>query len=300
MVEIHLGWNNCWAVKRWPLPEEWAEICRRMDVKYVQFSFDLLDPKTSEPALSNMIRRIKDATSEYGVKIHSTFTGLAAYSMNLLTHPDAGMRADALDWYGRAIEVTSLMDVDTTGGHIAAQSYNDFRKPERKKFIESILVDSVKYLSSYAKSIGLKMLLWEPMPVLREPPATIEDAKRILDMVNGRGGVPVRLAIDLGHQCTINVSGKDADPYSWLRELGALSPVVHMQQTDGKGDRHWPFTERYNKIGIIDPRRVVEAIEDSKASETYLMLEYIPPFEEDDDRVLENLKESFKYLKDFI
>jgi sugar phosphate isomerase/epimerase len=118
--------------------------------------------------------------------------------------------------------------------------------------------------------------------------------------VNGGGGVPVRLAIDLGHQCTINVSGKDADPYSWLRELGALSPVVHMQQTDGKGDRHWPFTERYNKIGIIDPRRVVEAIEDSKASETYLMLEYIPPFEEDDDRVLENLKESFKYLKDFI
>jgi len=30
------------------------------------------------------------------------------------------------------------------------------------------------------------------------------------------------------------------------------------------------------------------------------MLEYIPPFEEEDDRVLENLKESLKYLKDFI
>lgn len=299
MVKVYLGWNNCWAVKRWPLPEEWIEICRQMNVEYVQFSFDLLDPKTSEPALSNMIRRIKDATSEYGIKIHSTFTGLAAYSMNLLTHPDAGMRADALDWYGRAIEVTSLMDVYVTGGHIAAQSYNDFKNPERKKFIESILIDSVKFLSAYAKSMGLKMLLWEPMPVLREPPATIEDAKRILEAVKD-GGVPVRLAIDLGHQCTVHVSEKDANPYSWLRELAALSPVIHMQQTDGKGDRHWPFTEKYNKIGIIDPKKVIEAIEDSGALETYLMLEYIPPFEEDDDRVLENLKESIKYLKDFI
>ncbi|MEM2960164.1 MAG: xylose isomerase, partial [Candidatus Bathyarchaeia archaeon] len=195
---------------------------------------------------------------------------------------------------------TSLMGVDTTGGHIAAQSYNDFRKPERRKFIESILVDSVKYLSSHGKSIGLKMLLWEPMPVLREPPATIGEAKRILEMVNDERGIPVRLAIDLGHQCTINVSGKDTDPYSWLRELGMLSPVIHMQQTDGKGDRHWPFTEKYNKIGIIDPRKVIEALEDSGASETYLLLEYIPPFEEDDNRVLENLKESIKYLKEFI
>lgn len=300
MVKIHLGFNNCWAVKRWPLPEEWAEICRKMDVEYVQFSFDLLDPKTSEPALSNMIRRIKDATSKYGVKIHSTFTGLAAYSMNLLTHPDVGMRADALDWYGRAIEVTSLMGVYATGGHIAAQSYNDFRSPERRKFIESVLIDSVKYLASYAKSMGLKMLLWEPMPVLREPPATIEDAKRILKMVNDIEAVPVKLAIDLGHQCTVHASGKDTDPYSWLRELGAFSPVIHVQQTDGKGDRHWPFTEKYNKIGIIDPRKVIEAVEDSGATETYFMLEYIPPFEEDDDMVLENLRESLKYLKDFI
>ncbi|MEM1570044.1 MAG: TIM barrel protein [Candidatus Bathyarchaeia archaeon] len=300
MVNVYLGWNNCWAVKRWPLPEEWIEICRQMNVEYVQFSFDLLDPRTSEHALSNMICRIKDAASKYGVKIHSTFTGLAAYSMNLLTHPDAGMRVDALDWYRKAIEVTSLMGVDATGGHIAAQSYNDFKNPKRRKFIESILIDSVKYLSVYAKSMGLKMLLWEPMPVLREPPATIEDAKHILEAVKDEGGALVRLTIDLGHQCTVHVSEKNADPYSWLRELGAFSPVIHMQQTDGKGDRHWPFTEKYNKIGIIDPKKVIEAIESSGALETYLMLEYIPPFEEEDDRVLENLKESLKYLKDFI
>jgi len=300
MVKLYLGVNNCWAVKRWPLPEEWVDVCRSIDVEYVQFSFDLLDPKTSEPALSNMIRRIRDVSSEAGVKIQSTFTGLAAYSMNLLTHPDPGMRADALDWYGRAIEVTSLMNVDATGGHIAAQSYNDFRNPERRRFMEEILVESVKYLASYAKSMGLKMLLWEPMPLKREPPATIGDAKRLLRLVNSEAGVPVRLTIDLGHQCTVGVSGRDADPYSWLKELGAVSPVIHMQQTDGKADRHWPFTSEYNKVGIIKPDKVVDALEESGASEVYLMLEYIPPFEEDDDRVLKNLKESMRYLREFV
>ena len=184
MVKLYLGVNNCWAVKRWPLPEDWIEICRRFDVENVQFSFDLLDPKTSEPALSNMIRRVKEISSEADVNIQSTFTGLAAYSMNLLTHPDPGMRADALDWYGRAIEVTSLMGVDTTGGHLAAQSYNDFRDLKRRGFMEQVLIDSVRYLASYARSMGLKMLLWEPMPVMREPPTTIEDSKRLLEKVN--------------------------------------------------------------------------------------------------------------------
>ncbi|RJS74678.1 sugar phosphate isomerase/epimerase, partial [Candidatus Bathyarchaeota archaeon] len=78
MVKLYLGVNNCWAVKRWPLPEDWVDVCCSIDVEYVQFSFDLLDPKTSEPALSNMIRRIRDTSSEAGVKIQSTFTGLAA------------------------------------------------------------------------------------------------------------------------------------------------------------------------------------------------------------------------------
>lgn len=300
MVKLYLGVNNCWAVKRWPLPEDWIEICRRFDVENVQFSFDLLDPKTSEPALSNMIRRVKEISSEADVNIQSTFTGLAAYSMNLLTHPDPGMRADALDWYGRAIEVTSLMGVDTTGGHLAAQSYNDFRDLKRRGFMEQVLIDSVRYLASYARSMGLKMLLWEPMPVMREPPTTIEDSKRLLEKVNFKDGVLVRLTIDLGHQCTPGVSDKDADPYSWLRELGSLSPVIHIQQTDGKADRHWPFTEKYNRVGIIDPAKVIDALEDSGASEVYLMLEYIPPFEEEDDMVLKNLEESIRYLRLFI
>jgi len=75
----------------------------------------------------------------------------------------------------------------------------------------------------------------------------------------------VKPAIDTDHQCAVGAENQDNDVYAWLRELAADSPVVHVQQTDGKGDRHWPFTKKYNKIGRKEPRRVIDAIEDSSA-----------------------------------
>ena len=41
----------------------------------------------------------------------------------------------------------------------------------------------------------------------------------------------------------------------------------HLQQTDVKGDRHWPFTKKYNQKAIIKPSQVIEAIEASEAKE---------------------------------
>lgn len=301
MTVFHLGVNNCFAVKRWPLPEDWAEICsKELEVDLVQFSFDLMDPRTTEPALSEMIAQTTDALRETGLTVHSTFTGLAAYSSNLLTHPNPGMRMDALDWYARAIRVTKRLGVKVTGGHVAAQSYPDYMSPERRVYLEGVLTENLQYLSSLAAHEGLEMLLWEPMPLLREPPCTIADSKRLLKRVNEGSGVPIKLTIDTGHQCTAGVGERDNDVYAWLRELAPESPVIHIQQTDGKGDRHWPFTKRCNDIGIIRPNDVINAVERSKAKEVYLMLEIIHPFEAKESEVLEDLKVSVKYWEDYI
>lgn len=298
MAKIHLGLNNCWAVKRWPMPDEWAEIAAKLDVKYIQFSFDLLDPRSTPTALEHMASLILDAVKKYGIVIHSTFTGLAAYSFNLLSHPDPIMRYDALNWYTKAVDFTSKIGVKATGGHVAAKSVKDFTDQQRRLFIDSVLIDNVKILRRYAQAKGLSMILWEPMPVPRETPWTMKEAEEILIKVNEGPGVEVLLTIDLGHQCTLQ--GVEADPYEWLRRFAPKSPAIHIQQTDGKGDRHWPFTEEYNKIGIIRPDKVVEAIETSGAKEVYLFLEYIPPFEYPDEEVLKNLEVSVKYLKQYI
>jgi len=234
------------------------------------------------------------------LSVHSTFTGLAAYSRNLLTHPNPAMRADAIRWYADAIEMTRRMDVKITGGHMAALSCRDFADAERRRNIMAILIESLWHLSSLAAGEGLSMLLWEPMPLLREPPCTIEGSVQLLQKANENSKVPIKLTIDTGHQCTVGVKKQDNDVYAWLRELAADSPVVHVQQTDGKGDRHWPFTKEYNRIGVIEPERVIDAIEDSGAREVYLMLEVIHPFEAEETKVIEDLKTSANYWKTYI
>jgi sugar phosphate isomerase/epimerase len=50
----------------------------------------------------------------------------------------------------------------------------------------------------------------------------------------------------------------DGDPYNWLSELGCYSPIIHLQQTDGFHSKHWPFTEDFNKKGIIQAEKVLE------------------------------------------
>lgn len=298
MANIRLGLNLSWAVKRWPMPNEWAEIVAKLDVRYVQFSYDLLDPRATSDAVEHMANLILDAVKTYGIIIHSTFTGLAAYSFNLLSHPDPVMRYDALDWYMKAIDFTSKISVRATGGHIAAKSVKDYSDYKRREYIDTVLIDNIKTLRKYARARNLEMILWEPMPVPRETPWTMKETEEILNKANEGDGVFVLLNIDVGHQCTLQ--GKESDPYEWLRKFAPKSPSIHIQQTDGKGDRHWPFTDEYNRIGIIKPDKIVEAIDASGAKEVYVLLEYIPPFEYPDEEVLKNLETSIKYLKHYI
>lgn len=53
---------------------------------------------------------------------------------------------------------------------------------------------------------------------------------------------------------------KDGDTYQWLEELAGYSPIIHLQQTDGRTSGHWPFTAEYNAKGIIDGEKVLKAI----------------------------------------
>lgn len=53
---------------------------------------------------------------------------------------------------------------------------------------------------------------------------------------------------------------EDSDTYRWLSELGDMSPIIHLQQTDGVSSFHWPFTPEYNKAGKIKGDEVLKAI----------------------------------------
>jgi len=52
----------------------------------------------------------------------------------------------------------------------------------------------------------------------------------------------------------------DGDLWGWIRALGQYAPIVHLQQTDGKSSPHWPFSERYNRMGIASGEALLDSL----------------------------------------
>jgi sugar phosphate isomerase/epimerase len=296
-----LGLNNGWVVKRFTEPEVWVEIAAtKLDVNLIQFSFDLLDPMVDEATLNEIIPRTLDACKKYGITLQSCFTGAIAYNSNLLLHPSSNMRRYAFNWYSRAIDISRMLRVEDVGGHMGSLTVKDYANPQRRESLLSSQVESIVSLSKLCKEAGLETLLWEIMPVSREPPSTITQAQEL--MVRLRNApVPVKLCVDVGHTCNPNSKDlRDRDPYAWLSELGSDSPCIHVQQTDGKADRHWPFTREFNKIGIIDGKRILSSLDESGADGTYIYPEVFPAFEQDDDQVIDDMVETVSYWKEYL
>lgn len=290
-------------MKRFVEPEVWVEIAAtRMDVKLIQFSLDLLDPVTTDEAtLKDIISKTCDCCKRYGVTIQSCFTGNLVYATNHMLDPSSPRRKKAFDWYSKAVTVAKMLGAETLGGHMGAFTQRDFNDPQRKETLLSELIERLVSLSRIGKDCGLNAILWEPMPVSREPPSSISEARTLLTRTNKTSAIPIQLCIDLGHTCNPNASdSRDRDPYRWLSELGSSSPCVHLQQTDGIGDRHWPFTKNYNKVGIIEGEKVISSLDKAGAGKTYLYLEAIPAFEQDDSQVIEDLVESVRYWRAYL
>jgi sugar phosphate isomerase/epimerase len=223
MTNFSLGVNNCFAVKRWPEPDIWAALVKdELGLDLVQHSLDLVDLDTSHDEILAQAGAIRTACDSNGLRIDSTFTGLAAYSSNLLLAPTAPSRQRAIEWYRRAIELSAAMGAPGTGGHVGAFTVSDYRDPKRRSELAVLLEESLAQLARYARELGLEYLLVENLAVAREP-STMDGIGRLMS-----GGdadhVPIRLCLDVGHQCVQGTSGGDRDPYAWLEKMSPLAP----------------------------------------------------------------------------
>jgi len=291
-----LGINTCFAVKRWPDPEEWTAVVRNeLGLNLVQHSLDLVDLEPPEDYLLDQAGAVREVCEGAGLTMHSTFTGLAAYSSNLLLHPDSSSRERAEAWYRRVIDFTAAAGGLATGGHVGAFSVADFADPLRRAALGAELRHRLERLAAYARRAGLETLLFENLAARREP-STMEDAASRLTQ-GDLGHVPSALCLDVGHQCVPGTSGEDRDPYAWLRRMGRYAPVVQLQQSDAEADHHWPFTVAANSAGRIQAPRVLEALLEGGVDEVALVLEIIPPFEADDNVVLADLVASASYWR---
>lgn len=295
-MRLELGINTCFAVKRWPRPEDWAAVVRdELGLTLVQHSLDLVDLDAGDEQVEAQAAALRDAAAAFGLRLHSTFTGLAAYSSNLLLDPNLAARSRAEAWFGRAIALTSALGATATGGHVGAYSVAGWRDPAAREQGLQSLRASLARLAASARRAGLGYIVVENLASPREP-STITGIEGLL-ADGDEGRVPIRLCLDVGHMCVPGTSAEDRDPYAWLRLFGPRAPVVQLQQSDSEGDHHWPFTPAANRVGRIEADAVIDSLEESRAESVALVLEVIPPFEQDDDEVLADLVASVDYWR---
>lgn len=297
MTRYRLGINTCFAVKRWPEAEVWSEIVRdRLGLSLVQHSFDLVDLSTSASYIREQAEEVRSSCATHGLDVHSTFTGLAAYSYNLLLHPNPQMRDAAETFFRNAIDFTAAAGGSATGGHIGAFSAASWGDPETLAGLRRELAVRLRRITAHARQQGLAAFLIENMTAGREPSTMV-----MIEELLTRGDpthVPVELCLDIGHQCVAGAVNEERDPYAWLRRFGPRAPVIHLQQSDEQADHHWPFTPELNAWGRIRAERVLDALAGAGEREIALILEIIPPFEATDASVLRDLELSVEYWKD--
>ena len=290
-MHARLGINNCFAVKRWPDPADWASIVRNdLGLDTVELSLDLLAGPDTPAARDRLAEQTRAALARHGLRAETVFTGLAAYSLNLLMHPDAEYRAAAHRWYQQVIDLTAQLGATAAGGHVGTLTVPDAADRAVRAQRWAGLREHLADLAAYAHQRGLDHLLVENLVTDREPSTMVlfENLLAERSVVHA----PIQLCLDLGHPFVSGGSPADCDPYAWLAHFGPRIAEVQLQQSDGLADHHWPFTPERNATGLVDPARVLDTLAGAGVTDVLLILEVIPPFEADDRQVIADLRAS--------
>lgn len=160
-------------------------------------------------------------------------------------------------------------------------------------------------------------------------PWKLDGTAALLRTVTAQAGHPFYVTIDVGHQTGqaryveydpdyprdeypyCYATTKDADTGRWLRRLGRYSPIIHLQQTDGRSSRHLPFTAANNAAGVVRGEAVLADLLDSfqrpavegmppPVDAIYLTLEIFAGTADKPSDILPGLRESVAYWRRFV
>ena len=291
-----LGINLGFAINKYIEPEEWCRIVAKdLDLKYVQFVADLLNPFLPKSYVDSQVERIINAKNEYGIEIESMFTS-AFTRVNHLMNPDPEARKIWIEWFKQFLIIGSKFGAKTLGSHFGILTFDSYDDKDKREFLIEEAVKGWQELSFFADSLGYESLIFEPMSVPREMGNTVADSIELMDRVNATCGVPLKCCLDVGHA----PHPDERDPYPWIEALGAVSPVVHLQQTVLHKSNHAPFTKENNEGGLIQADKVMAALEKSGCEDTFLCFEISHREHYDTEfRIVEDLRASADYWRPY-
>lgn len=292
-----LGINLGFAINKYIEPEVWSDIVANdLGLHYVQMVADLLNPFWDKEYLCDQIKRINKAAQKNKIVIESFFTS-AFTRVNHLMNPDETARKMWFNWFERFLEMGSEMGVRNAGSHFGIMTFRTYENKEKYEFVLNKAVCAWQELSFRAKELGYQELIFEPMSVPREMGNTIARARQLMDRVNENCGVPMKICLDVGHA----PDPSERDPYLWVKALAADAPVIHLQQTVRDRSNHSPFTEEYNRDGIIQRDKLMRCVKEAGCTDALFAFEISHREHCDfENRIIPDLKASANYFREVI
>lgn len=199
---IHLTVDNCFAIKRWVRPSQWARVISKDigNITCVQASTDLeIDPQFCPPHYTDRwIDEVKNCEKQYGLNIVSFYSGYVTYRSSSLLNWDRSYRDRFRDNYVfRTIDLAGEFNA-TAGG--ALQAFADDVLQDTEKFSQSnsMLMDysvqCAKYATEKCVCFGFEQMYTPIQGWWR-----IKDVKEYMRNVHQVAGVPLYTTIDTAH-----------------------------------------------------------------------------------------------------
>jgi len=296
-MKINLGLHLGFASTRFNDPKIWTDIVRNeLDLNYVQFVSDLLEPSLPKKIINEEILKINYYTKKYNIIIKDTMT-LPRY--NYIGHYNPQISNYWKNWLKKFIKISSQLGAEGAGSLLGIYSFDDLENNYKKT--RKRIIDGWVDISKYAKTCGIKYLIWEPMSVKREMGETIKSTKSLHNELNKKSHIPILLNLDVDHGDIKSKNKDDFNPYKIIRSLGHNSPAIHLKQKTKDIYSHKPFVKKFNKIGIIKPEKIINELTKTGIDEVTLYFEFSfrerEPF---DSSSIKDIKESVKYWRNYI
>ena len=296
-MKINLGLHLGFATTRYNDPKIWTDIVRNeLDIEYVQFVSDLLNPSLPNSIINDEVKKINFYTKKNNIKIKHTMT---SPRYNYLGHHNKNISNYWGIWLKKFINISAKLGAEGAGSLLGVLSFDDLKKNflySKKKIING-WVD----LSRYAKKKGLKYLIWEPMSVKRELGDTINSVKKLHLELNANAHLPILLNLDVDHGNNSSKNRDDFNPYKYIQKFGHLSPAIHLKQKTRDIFSHKPFIKKYNKVGIIKPKKIINYLKKLSIDEITLYFEFsFREREPYDSGAIKDIKESISYWRKYL
>ena len=200
---IHIGIDNCFAIKRWTKPADWARVVSELGMKYIEVVPDL----EAEPLLTpddyrrEWVHNVCEAKAKYGVETVMIYSNNTTYDTIGFAHPDKRVRDSVVDrWFENFCRLAEGIGADI-GYFVHGLSEDILFDREKRLVAQENVIDCMSRLNRIADKHGIGKAALEQMYTPHQPPFTIDTMIQLMQTVKRISGKPLYVTEDVGHHC---------------------------------------------------------------------------------------------------